>query len=221
MGFSIPVRSSTRLGLLVLTFGGVCIGFLYSLSVMDYLHLGFTMFLQSFAYPESVVLALNYCVVEPPSLLQSFARSDLPLPICDASHVGFPMSLHSFGRSGSASLAFGLTCIGLVFSSLVLDTSSLDLSPLLRGPSRFELAVLVLDPLHLDPGPPLRAFAHLGFLLLVMDPAHTGFSIFVQSFAHVGPVVSTSGLARAGFVSFLFVFDATCLGPVPLVQSLS
>jgi acyl-[acyl carrier protein]--UDP-N-acetylglucosamine O-acyltransferase len=170
------------------------------MSVLDFLHLGSSLSLRSFARVSSSVSVRG---------LSNFGSS---MSVLDFLHLGSSLSLRSFARVGSSVSLNGLSRFGSVFSMSVLDLvhlgSSLSLRSFVRvgssislsGLSRFGsvFSMSVLDFVHLGSSLSLRSFARVGSSVSVLDFLHLGSSLSLRSFAHVGSSISIGGTLQFG-----------------------
>ena len=103
------LRSFAQIGSSVATLGLARFGSVFAVSVLDFVHLGSSL------------------------SLRSFARCASGLSVLDFLHLGSSLSLRSFGRCGSALAAFGLVRFG---SSLAVLDCVVPFAPILN---RFDL----------------------------------------------------------------------------------
>jgi hypothetical protein len=145
-----------------------------SLSVVDFVHLGSSVSLRSFARLGSAVSVMGF------------------------SHVGASLSLRSFARVGSALSVFGVARFGSLFSLSVMDYVHLGASVSLRSLARVGAAVSVFDFANIGSSMSLRSYARLGSAFSLFGMARLGASVSVLDYASFGSSMSVRGFVRIG-----------------------
>ena len=204
---AMPVLCQLTLGSQTLLRSFACLGL--AISVVDFAHIGPSMFTRSSARTElsafltglsRVGFSLLVILSTHPELstfIKSFNHLEPSVLAMLLAHTGLPTSPRSHSCIGFAASAAGLCNSGSIFSPSVIDKSNLD-------------SFL-----------PTRSFAHCDFDTSVSDLLRPGPLSPVRAFLHVAPSAFVSGLACQGFVSLLPVTDSAHLGPLLLARSSS
>ena len=145
----------------------------------------------------SMVLVFDNTLSDSPPSLRSLACLGPSMLVSSNVELGLPLLLRQLARLGFLLPVFGLSRVALVFSLLVIDTTSFDPSMFLQSSSRLGLLLSVLDLLKLE------------------------LSISLQSFLCIGSACSIVGLGRAGFVFSLSIVESTKLESFLFLQSLA
>ena len=115
VGSFMSARSPGCLGSPTLFLGMICIDFVISLSILDFLHLDFSLFSRSLGRLGFVVLPLETSCLDLLLSTRSLAHSGFQFFILDAKAMGLSLSLHSFAHLGLTMSIFGVACSDFVF----------------------------------------------------------------------------------------------------------
>ena len=126
---------------------------------------------------------------------RSFARPGSPPLVCDFIHLEPPPSVRDSACLGLTLLTVGITCVGFVFSPLIVDMANLGLAVLAKSFTHFDLPSSTPDFAHIDP------------------------TLFLRSFSQPEPIVPVFGVSCVGLVSSLPLMDRTTLELSLLLQS--
>ncbi len=234
LGLTTSLQSHACSGLFLFVPYTLRIGF--SPPLQSFSYVGFALFALDFLHPELSVSARSpVCLAFSVSSL-GCAAMDLSLPVSDFLHLGPFLLLRSCGHTGSSLLvldftrcgllpllqasahvglmlpAFGLTCLGSVFSLFVIDVTTLGSFPFVRSSTHLGLPLFALDLLNLDSSFPLQESCHLESAFLVFGTARPdptspvleymplGFPLFVRSMSCCDSVMFVPDLLRLEFM---------------------
>ena len=111
---------------------------------------------------ESTPLVLGGSSADLSAFLRSPAQLGAALPALRLAHMGSSLPLHGPGQPSASLLVIGATCLGSVFLLLVIESSQLDSSLLLRTSACLGPTAAVLRETHLELPMPLQSFGRSG-----------------------------------------------------------
>ena len=214
-------KSCGCIGLPVSIPGLACVDVLVLPSILDFLHLDFSMLTRSLARSEFAVFPLETSWVGSLMFTRSLAHSGLSVFVLDMTNLGLIISLHSFAHVDSIVFVSGAVCFDLVFSLSVVDASYLGSSVFLHYFARSDPVLFAFDHLRSGSPPLARSFACLESVILVSDFAQSDLFTSMQSHLQTGPSPFAAGCSRTGFVFLLLLIDSTTLGSSLLPQCLA
>ena len=184
----VPVRSHAQAGALASVYSIACAGPVFSLSVADYVCIGFSM------------------------LLQSPAQPGLPTPVFGFARLGPLLLMQSIAKTEPLALTVGLSWTELVFSLLVLDACTPEASLFLKALARPGSAFSTPDLVNVGSVLFVQKLGRHGSAFSALDCGHSGPPLPMRSLFRCGATASLSGLSRAGFVFFLSVYSSSTPG---------
>lgn len=243
LGLSLLLRARFHIGLAMFVTGLSCVGFVFSLLVIESTMLGPALSPRSAACLELCTSILDYGFMGSPSLLRSlFCGESFPsvldlahldfllfvqspawfgsmLLASDPLHSGFLMFMHSFVWPDFSVSPIGLQCMGSVFALSVVECLQLGLVTSLRSCGQLELATLVLDFLHLGPSMLPRSFCQIGFTSLAMQLCRTELVVLVLDFSSMGSVLPARSFVCSGLA--ILIPDLTHFDLLMLVHAVT
>ncbi len=224
-------QSPVRAGPPVVLLGCARSGSVFSLPVLENVHLGPTLSLRSPPCPGLVVPVSDSVHTGPATPLRSSVRLYLAMLISGCVRLGAPSPMLN-------SVTIGSTCLfrstGQLGASLpTMDSFQLGTSLPARRSSHLKPASLAYgivwagsplsmpDELLVSLLLPSKSYARLGLFLVLLDYVHLNASIFSRSLAHPGPQAALLGLARLGFIFSLPALDNAHSGLLSPARSLA
>eukprot|EP00435_Cladocopium_sp_Y103_P038066 s154_g10.t1 len=192
----------------------------FSLLVLDSAHFGFPLLPQSWAQSGSVasssglvrfdflMSALDSVAMGPFSSLRSIACLDFLILVLDFLSSDFAFFPRSYACLGFEFSTYGKLWIDFFLSSP--DDVFLGFLLLPQSSACFEPMSLVLDFLHLGLSLLLRQFLQPGFAFLVFGQGRLEFFLFLSDASHLGPSLLIRSLAHMG--SQMLALDPLHLG---------